>query len=433
MAKSQPKEGKTMAYEKLFEPIQVGSVTVRNRYAYAPTNTSYIWKGVMNEQEIAYYTARAMGGTGMVIVGAYLSTKIGQPYIQRPWMFVSDITHVPDLATVAENIQLGGATAVLQLLPFPGSGGRNLSDLQPIAPSPVPYLEPPGWRSGGGKRPNLLAQRLPNSKLGTVGNRAPDTIPREATWGEIQTIISENAYACKLAAWAGWDGIELHMCHTYFVDSFRNPLSNKRTDSYGGSEENRNRLLLEIAETSIRAAREENPNIVIGVRLGAECGPGGYTFEETKRLALQLQEMGIQYHHVTWGVLGPAPHTLPYQDGILLQYGRELKKILKIPVITSAIHDPKLAEQAVAEGQTDMVSTGHMLMADPEFCNKLKEGREDEIIWCNMCGQCHRGGLVPGIRCILNPETGREKYNPKYQLWKGFTGADFVHPALRRK
>ena len=349
-----------MAYEKLFEPIKIGPLELKNRYAYAPANCFYEWTGLMTEKEIAYYTARAMGGPGMIIVGAYLSTKFGIPYMHHPFMFCFDITHAPGLMDLAENIQLGGAKAILQLLPVPGSGGGNWKGVQPVAPSPVPYLEPPGWRAGGEKRKNVAAERIPNSII--RGFREAYPIPRAVTLDEIQTVINENAYACRIAALAGWDGIELHMCHTYFVDSFRNPLSNHRTDKYGGSEENRNRFVVEIIEASIRAAKEENRNMVVGARLSCECGEGGYTFEETKRLALQLQELGLDYCHLTAGRGQPGLES--GEDGVYLNHSRNLQKLLKIPVITPTVHDPKLAEEAVVEGRTDMVACARPLMAD---------------------------------------------------------------------
>ena len=121
------------------------------------------------------------------------------------------------------------------------------------------------------------------------------------------------------------------------------------------------------------------------------------------------------------------------EDGHLLKYSKELKKILKVPVITPTVHDPKLAEKAIIEGQTDMVSNARQFIADPEFVNKVKEGREKDIIKCTRCMMCHRGHLVDGIYCIENPETGREYYNPKYWITEGFTGAAYMHPALQKK
>ena len=425
-----------MAYEKLFEPIQIGKATVKNRFAYAPTNLFYNWEGTMTEQEVAYYTARAMGGIGMVIVGAYLSTEFGVPYAQHPFMNTWHIRFVQPLAKLADNIRLAGATAVCQLLPVPSQYGHNWTDTQPVSPSAgMPFERP----ERGLATQRLHKQRIPNSwRAHKFGSNAPDEEAREITIEEIQRVIKENTYSCKIAALAGFDGIELHMCHIYLVNAFRDPRLNRRTDRYGGSEENRHRLLLEIAEAGIRAAKEENPNIFVGVRLNPEGHEGryqkyGYPFEETKRLALRLQELGIDYYHETSGGQFRLPDEKLEEDGHLLKYSKELKKILKIPVITPTVHDPKLAEQAIAEGQTDLVSNARQFIADPEFVNKLKEGREKDIIKCTRCMMCGRGGLVNGIYCIENPETGREYYNPKYWITKGFTGAAYMHPALQKK
>ena len=417
-----------MAFEKLFQTIKIGTVEIKNRYAYAPTNLFLNWQGYVNEQEIAYYTARAMGGTGLIIVGAYLSTKIGVPYANHPFIYVHDVTHAPGLADVAENIRLAGAVSFVQLLPFPSSGGRNWTGIQPAAPSPG--IKPRWMGELRTQTEQLIEERMPNSWFyQNLGARAPSIKSREITVDEIQTIIKEHAFACKLAAYAGFEGIEHHMCHIYLVDEFRDPLINKRTDRYGGSEENRNRLLLELVEAGTRAAKEENPDIVVGVRVGSRGADGGYTFEETKRLALQLQEMGMDYYHVTFGFGMPQEQQV---DGRFLDYSKELKKILKIPVMTPAVHEPEMAEKAVAEGWTDMVSGAMRLIVDPEFVNKVKENRLKDIIKCPTppCPVCSTSRLVPGIRrCVLNPEVGREQYNPKYQIWKGFS----QHPALRRK
>jgi len=407
-----------MAFEKLFEPIQVGSIELKNRYAYSPANCFYNWQGYMNEQELAYYTARAMGGTGLIIVGAYLSTKFGIPYANHPFMYVHDITHLPGLAALADNIRLGGSRSFVQLLAVPGGLGGNWKDVQPVLPSDVIQTRnlPPFPTA------KLIQERTPDSLL--ARGRAESRKARAVTLEEIQTIINEHTYACRLAAYAGFDGIEVHLCHHYLMNSFRRKDFNRRSDRYGGSEENRNRICLELTEASLRAAREENPNVVVGVRVG--CESDGYTFDETKRLAVQLQELGIDYWNVTWG----ENHTAHRKDGELVPFAKELKKILKIPVICPSIHDPKIAEEAVAEGCTDIVSTCRSMIADPDFVNKVKENRVDDIIKCTWCGMCSRG--VPGLTCILNPETGRERYNPKYQIRQGPTGADYLPYVLQK-
>jgi len=433
------KRSKSREYEKLFEPIQIGSVKLKNRFAYAPTNLVFhSWDGLMNEQELAYYTARAMGGLGMVIYGAILSSKFGVPYMQHPWVFCFDVAHVPGLSNFAENIRLAGSMPFIQLLPVPSSGGRNWTGTQPVAPSAGMGKSPP---YKGQPIQKLIQSRIPNSwSAHNVGGTSDNTEAREITLEEIQTVIKENTHACRLATLAGFAGIELHLCHGYMLSAFRDPRMNKRKDKYGGSEENRHRLLLEITDEAIRAAKQENPLMVVGVRVDTMCNDGGYGFDDTKRLALKLQDLGIDYYHVTFG---PDPgkgspeagggHRI---DGVLLDYAKELKKILKVPVITPSVHNPKLAEKAIAEGWTDIVSNAHQFLADPQFVNKLKSGREKDIVKCTECGFCGARspvGLNLPVRCAVNPEAGFERYNPEYQIRKGFTKADSLPYILRTK
>jgi len=427
-----------MPFEKLFEPIQIGSVKIKNRFAYAPTNHVFQnWDGDrMDEEELAYYTARAMGGIGLMIYGAILSTRFGVPYMQHPWKFCYDIAHVPGLSILAENIRIAGSVPFIQLLQVPSSGGRNWTGIQPVAPSAVMGVEPP-YR-GTPSQQIILKQIGDSWAAHNVGGTSDCTMAREITPDEIQTVIKENTHACRLATLAGFDGIELHLCHGYLTSEFRDPRMNKRTDKYGGSEENRHRFLLELTDEAIRAAKGENRNMVVGARVDTTCYGGGYDFEDTKRLALELQEVGLDYYHLTGGPdpVPGGPESAQRRDGMLLDYAKELKKLLKIPVITPSVHDLKLAEQAITEGWTDMVSNAHQFIADPQFVNKVKKNRLDDIIECDRCGFCGtRGpsGLDLPARCGVNPEVGFERYNPKYQIRKGFTKAGMLPHVLRKK
>ncbi len=422
-----------MAFKKLFEPIKIGSVQIKNRYAYSPTNLVFnSWDGMVNDQEIAYYTARAMGGTGLIIYGAILSSEFGVPYMQHPWVFCFDIAHVPGLSMLAEHIRLAGGVPFIQLLPVPSCNGQNWKGVQPVAPSALKGSTAYHDVFFGLYR-RLSEERIPGSwTASNIGISSQPSDSRQITLDEIQLVIKQHAKACRLATYAGFDGIEVHACHSYLVDSFRDPRMNKRKDRYGGSEENRNRFPVEIIEASIRAAKEENRNMVVGVRLSCECGEGGYAFEETKRLALQLQELGIEYLNITFGKGQQISD--PKADGPLLNHAKELKRILKIPVITPTVHDPELAEQAVAEGWTDIVSAAMPHMADPEFVGKVKDNRIKDINKCIMCDFCQVpfNLALPG-RCAVNPEMGFERFNPKYQIRQGFKKAGMLPHVLRKK
>lgn len=417
-----------MPYENLMKPIRIGSLEIKNRYAYAPTNhVFYSWNGQMNDQEMAYYTARAVGGTGAIIYGALLSTEFGVPYMQHPWVFCYEMSHVPGLSMFAESIRLAGAQPIIQLLPVPSAGGVNWKGIQPVAPSVGVYP----WVVHVPLFHKLLKKRIPGSWLSkNVGGEAPASEAKAVTLDEIKLILKQHAHSCKIATYAGFSGIEVHACHSYFVDSFRDPSINKRTDQYGGNEENRNRFVVEIVEQSIRAAKEENRNMVVGVRLSVECGEGGYSWDETKRLALQLEELGMDYCHLTLG--RGQPHET-HKDGIFIEYGREMKKILKVPVIVPTIHDPDLAEKAVAEGCTDMVALGRPLIADPYYVSKVKENRVKDINKCTKCAfHTVPHGLNLPARCAVNPECGFERHNPDYIMKKGFTKAAMLPHVLRK-
>lgn len=420
-----------MAFEKLFEPLKIGKMTVRNRYCYAPLNFVFqSWDGMINEEEMAYVVARSRH-LGYYTFGAVCMTKIGARNIPFPIIQLTSIDNVPGLANLAESIHLCGAKAILQAYPSAGGRGKPGSGIQAISPSGVKY----DW----GRYMSYRVGWISLMKLAPPGflqYRSKMPMPRPLETEEVEALVKEYAENCKLAVLAGWDGIEMHLCHDYLVDQFRSPVYNKRTDKYGGSEDNRNRFILELAEATIKSVREFRKDFVVGARLSSDQYDG-FPFAETLRLAKQLEELGTDYHSVTRGLPeGPKErYDKIWSDGGFLQWSKELKKVLKIPVVTSNIHDPKLAEEAVSKGWTDMVAVGRPLVADPDFVLKVKENRLKDINECKQeefCGIPQVCGGLPG-RCFVNPEVGRERYNPKYIITKGFKGTDCLPYILRKK
>lgn len=422
-----------MAYEALFEPIEIGSTVLKNRYGMAPCNFLFQdWTGNMTDEDIAYYVARARGGSGVCIVGAILNTDFGKKYANIPWLYLTGIEHVPGMAMLAESIRVAGSQPFIQLLPSTGSRATPMSGAQPIAPSAgVTYQF--GTDESHGAASRILKNRLKGKWLKEEYTKHPE--PREITVEEMQQLIDEAARNSKLAVLSGFEGVELHLCHHYILDQFRDPRFNKRTDKYGGSLENRNRFIVEYAAACIESIREEREDMTIGVRVGSECGgSGGYTIEDTKYLAGQLQELGIDYWHTTIG-FPPIPRAKmdAPEDGGYLGWSRELKKVLSVPVMTPGVHSPDLALQAVREGWTDIVTQGRTLVADPELPNKVQQNRVQDIAACTKCNLCWVGFelCLPG-RCEVNPEMGREKYNPKYILTEGFKGPEMLPHVLRK-
>ena len=149
---------------------------------------------------------------------------------------------------------------------------------------------------------------------------------------------------------------------------------------------------------------------------------------------MELEELGIDFLHITRGMPEGPKYNEIWKDGGFLHWARELKQVLKIPVMTPNVHDPNLAKQAVSEGWTDMVALGRPLMADPNYVTKVKENRAAEINRCQREMYCFiRVWLgLPG-RCQVNPETGFEKYNPEYQIHRGFSGVDMLPSVLWKK
>jgi len=428
-----------MAFEALFQPIQVGKVKLKNRYICSPLNFIFNdWCGFMNDTELFFWLARAMGGVAAVDFGAVLTTELGRKMAPHPWIHMTGLEHVPGLAFFTESIHLAGAKAIIQVLPSASARSHTRSGLQGIAPTGgiiYPWVTIPSKK---------MLEVIKKGLMGVEYSKAARkyTAPRAVSKEEIKTMIMETARNCKLAVLAGFDGVEIHACHHYLVDMFRDPRFNKRTDEYGGSADNRNRFALELTEAVIKSVKEERPDMAVGIRIGCDTVAAhpwpderGYTLEETKVFAKQLEELGIDFCHITTGIPHPYALSGPKDpDGQYLNWARKLKKVLEVPLITTSVHDPKLAEQAVAEGITDIISLGRPLIADPDFVNKVKEGRIKDIRKCNKDNACWLNfefGL-PG-RCTVNPEVGRERFNPKYHQLQGFRGKKMYPYVLRER
>jgi len=240
-------------------------------------------------------------------------------------------------------------------------------------------------------------------------------VPRAMTVAEIKQDIADYVKAADLAIMAGFDGIEIHSPHGYLLHQFLSPRTNKRTDEYGGSLEKRARFIIEII-TSLRDAF--GPHLPISVRMsGAEHVEGGITAEDMRATSKLAVKAGANCIHLSDGCFEAFRYFFPEKENehILEEQGKKLKSAVNVPIISFSIHDAELAERAIAEGQTDMISAGRQFLADPEWPNKVKEGRIKDVVRCQRDFAClmslYREG---GIRCIMNPNLGREKYMQEY-------------------
>lgn len=395
-----------MKFKKLFEPIKIGPVEIKNRIAFSPMNVHFSHHGYITEQDIAYYAARAKGGVGLIIFGVVLVSKRAADQTQFVVHHLYDVTHMNGMGDLAETIHHFGAKTFIQLTPGTGKQQRYYRT-QPWAPSAIPYPENP--KAAAENLPKVMKPYLP------LFEKKEPIIPREMTIEEIQQDHEDFLKSADLAILAGFDGIQIHAPHGYLIHEFFSPRSNKRNDKYGGSLENRARYLIELIE---KFKKKFGSAVPLDVRIsGAEHVEGGFTAEEAREIAKMAAKAGVDSIYLSDGCVEAYKYMFPEQDNshLLEEQGRKLRDAVKVPVTHFSINDPTLCERAIAEGQTDMVGLGRQLLADPDWPNKVKEGRVDEIVKCKRCCRCSVAvRLEGGIRCSVNPNVGRERYMPEY-------------------
>jgi len=374
--------------EFLFSPASIGLMKVRNRIVMPPMCSRLATpEGYVTKEQVDYYATRAKGGVGLIIVEYAYIQKGGKSAFNQLGVY-SDWC-INGLSRIAEGIKIHGARAVLQIC----HGGRQttpviLGNGIPVAPSPIPC----------------------KFMSGLIGRT---DFCREMSIEEIQETIEAFGEAARRAKTAGFDGVEFHGAHGYLLASFLSPYTNKRTDLYGGSLENRALVPLE----AVRNAREKvGPDFPILYRFsGDEFVPGGLVLAETTQFAQMLEREGVNALHVT----GTNFETMHKQEppmytprGNLIHLAEAVKKVVNIPVIgVGGIVDPKEADDFIREGKADLIAMGRALIADPELPLKAAEGRFEEIIPCIRCNEGCIGYFFKGYpqRCTVNFSTGREK------------------------
>ncbi len=377
---------KAKMFERLFEPGIIGTLEVKNRLVKAPQNTQMGARdGSVTPRQIRYYKELALGGVGLVIVEyAYIDHDASKSAACQ--ISVADNEYIPSLAWLAQTIQENGAKAALQI---EHCGRQKFLGTPPMkAPSRVPWEE--------------LTMIL----------GAP--IPEELTIEEIHGIVEAFGDAARRTKMAGFDMVEIHGAHGYLITEFLSPRTNKRTDWYGGSLENRMRFLLEVIHN---ARSKVGPDYPVGVRLsGSEYEPDGIMIEETIEVAKVLEKAGVNVIHASGG----NHHTVVHQVTPMylslahnVWAAEAIKKQVGIPVIASgSITSPELAAEILESGKADFIALGRPLWADPFFPNKAREGRPEDIAPCIRCndGCIERGAgfLYRSVQCTVNVALGKE-------------------------
>ena len=370
-----------MAYENAITPGRIGNLEIKNRISLPPLEKNWCDRlGNPTRRFIDYYVERAKHGVGSITFEATYIDARG-----RGNLFQLGLWHDDNIAAhkrLNAAVQDYGCRTSAEL----NHGGRNANThrtgLQPAGPSNIP--------------------------LPMVGGHEL----RELSADEIAAIIQSFKDGARRSAEAGYDMITIHAAHGYLITSFLSPIYNRRTDSYGGSEENRQRFALEI----YRAIRDEvGAEFPVGIRVSAEEGiKGGYGISSTIGLANRLASMGLDFVDVSTGVYESIEDLIQPMDmaqGCLLPLARQMKEAVQIPVFAAGrIASIELADRAISNGDCDFVHMGRAFHADPELLSKSLEGRRNDVVGCIACNKCCMELFVnkPSV-CTVNVAAGRER------------------------
>ncbi len=368
-------------YRYLWTPLDLGPVTVANRIVFSAHLTNYARDGRPTEQHAAYYAARAAGGTGLVITEEHSTHPTDWPYEKLIHGFHRDV--IPGYLRITEAVHRHRVPVFAQINHNGGQASSMYTRLPVWAPSPV---ADPLFRE----------------------------VPKAVTTAEIDEIVAGYATVAEHCAEGGFDGIELQCSHSSIVRGFLSSATNRRTDDYGGSLENRARLLREIV-AAVRAVIGNR--LALGVRLcGDELIEGGTTIDEAVDVARMIEATGgVDYVNTSIGVATATLYmieaSMHVPPGYALFIPSAIRKAIDLPVVgVGRFKDPLQAERALAEGHCDLVGVVRGQIADADFAAKARAGATEEIRLCLSCNQecVGRMGLNRWLGCIENPTTGRE-------------------------
>ncbi len=375
-----------MKYERLFTPIQIGSMTLKNRIVMPAMHHLYTENGYATSRFCRYYWDRVEGGAGLIIVGSCrfddYGAKTGSISLR------TDDT-IPGWRNFTDGVHQRGGKVAVQLY----HAGRYM-----------PREDVPC----GGEALSPSATYTPYTR---------QTAP-EMTRQQIFQLLEDYAAGARRAVAAGFDAVEISASSGYLLCQFLSPLTNLRADEFGGSWENRCRFPLMVLQAVRQAIGPETPLIL---RLGAEdFVPGSNTLEDAMRFAPLAQEAGVELFNVTggWHETKIPQLTGDLPKGGLSYLGQGIRSVVSVPVMMcNRIQDPDTAEKLLALGRADLVGMGRPLVADPCLPNKAKTGRAGEIRPCMACNQgCLANTFFDRpITCLVNGRCGRELELPVEQ------------------
>jgi len=364
---------------KLFTPIRIGALEIRNRICMPALHLQYAQDRHCSDRMVEFYRARAAGGCGLIIVGGVGIDLVGSGVLMPT---IENDDYIAGFKKLADACHEEGAAVMLQLFHAGRySFSRLIDNRQPVAPS-------------------------------AVASRYTGEEPRALLQDEIVEIEKRFAAAAERARRAGMDGVELCGSAGYLISQFLSPLTNKRTDEYGGHLENRARFA---CETIARVRSAVGRDFVVTIRVaGNDFVPGSNTNVESAKACRMFEEAGVDAISVTGGWHEARVPQLPMMvpRGAFTYLAVGIKREVSVPVMVSnRIVDPRDAERILRDGIADLACVGRAQVADPEWARKAREGRHDEIRPCVGCMQGCLDRVFTGqpLCCLCNPQAGFER------------------------
>ncbi|MBZ7361406.1 FAD-dependent oxidoreductase [Klebsiella grimontii] len=365
-------------YPHLFSPLTINGMTIKNRIIMPPMGTNLAsLNGEVTQEQIDYYELRARGGTGLITIE---NICIDFPFASNgtTQLRIDNDQYIPRLFKLTETLHKHGACVGIQL---------NHAGASAYA-----------YRLNG-EMP-LSSSSTPSKKNGNI--------PRPMTHDEIYHAVDKFGDAAERVRRAGFDCVEIHAGHSYLISQFLSPLFNKRTDEFGGSVENRARILTLIVD-KVRAC--VGPRFPVSLRISADDFlEGGNTLEDSLRI-LELCEEKVDIINVSAAQndnLNFQIDQMSLEDGWKRYLSRAVRdKFHKPTVIAGNIRTPKVAEDIIASGDADLIAIGRGLIAEPEWVQKVQSGNERlmrKCISCNIGCADHRIARSRPLRCSINPD-----------------------------
>jgi len=378
---------KDTQFKHLFSPIKIRNVEIKNRIVFLPHLPLYADQYYApTSRTTHYYAERAKGGAGLIVVPSVITHPSGLfPGTHAGYLE----SNVPKFKNIVDEVHNYGARIFVQLSHM-GNQTRSVETFRPLwAPSDVPDL--------------------------TVGE-----IPKPLTLDEINQLIDSFVYSAKLLLKAGFDGVELKVAHDGILGQFVSLLKNQRQDQYGGSLENRGRIVVEI----LQEIRNTIGDVPLGVRLGINrYVPGDYGIDEAIQYTKMFTQIAdyISTDTGTWESIDMLVPSMNVPQGFLLPDVKRIKEATdKVVIGNGRIVWPAMAEDALENGYMDMVGMARALIADPSWAKKAEDGKADQIRGCIGCNQKCMGRLLLNlpISCVQNPTSGHEEEYGEDILYK---------------